>query len=262
MPSSNKIIYKIENLTKTFKSEKGKIDALSDVSFDVKEGETVVIVGPSGCGKSTLLRIFARLIEPTKGKINFQNGFNSSLVNSEFGFVFQDPTLMPWRTVMDNIVLSLEVKGENKNEMYGKARKLIKFLNLEGFEKYYPSELSGGMSQRVAIARALINDPPVLLMDEPFSALDEIMRQKLDFELLNIKRKTNKTIIFVTHSILEAVILADEIIVLGLNPNTIIGSRVINLPEERMPKLLTEPLFFENVSEIRKILEAGLVFKN
>ena len=255
MISTNKIIYRVENLTKTFESEKERIDALSNVSFEVKEGEIVVIVGPSGCGKSTLLRIFSRLLEPTKGKIIFQDKISSDLKNSEFGFVFQDSTLMPWRTVIDNIVLPLEIKGEDKKEMYEKAIKLLRLFNLERFEKYYPSDLSGGMSQRVAIARALINNPTVLLMDEPFGALDEIMRQKLDFELLNIKRKTNKTIIFVTHSILEAVILADKIIVLGLNPNTVIGSKIINLPEERTPKLLTETVFFENVTEIRKILE-------
>lgn len=262
MSSSEKIIYKVENLTKTFESEKGRIDALLDVSFEVREGEIVVIVGPSGCGKSTLLRIFARLIEPTKGKIILQDRIDSSSKNSEFGFVFQDPTLMPWRTVIENIILPLEIKGQDENEMYEKAKRLLRFLNLEGFEEYYPAELSGGMSQRVAIARALINDPPVLLMDEPFSALDEIMRQRLDFEILAIKRRTNKTIIFVTHNISEAVTLADKVIVLGLNPNIVIGSKMIILPEERTPELLTETVFFENVIEVRKILEKGLVFKN
>lgn len=258
---SNKIIYKVENVTKTFESEKGSIDALSDVSFEVKERETVVIVGPSGCGKTTLLRIFAHLIEPTKGKIIFQDRINSNSENTEFGFVFQEPTLMPWRTVIENIILPLEITEKNKNEMQEKAGKLLNLLGLNNFGEYYPDELSGGMSQRVAIARALISDPAVLLMDEPFSALDEIMRQRLDFELLNLKRKTNKTIIFVTHSILEAVILADKIIVLGLNPNTVIGNKIVNLLE-RTPKLLTDPLFFENVAETRKILERGLTVQN
>lgn len=258
---SSKIIYKVENVTKTFKSEKEEVDALFRVSFDVKKGETVVIVGPSGCGKSTLLRIFARLIKPTSGEIKSQDKFSLHFTNSAFGFVFQEPTLMPWRTVIDNIILPLEIKYENKNKMHEKGIQLLKLLNLEKFEKYYPAELSVGMSQRVAIARALISNPAVLLMDEPFSSLDEIMRQRLDFELLNIKRKTNKTIIFVTHSIFEAVILADRIIVLGLNPNTVVGSRMINLPE-RTPKLLTNPLFFENVAETRKILEKGLVLGN
>jgi len=261
MHSSNKIIYKVENLTKTFKSKKGSIDALSNVSFEVEEGETVVIVGPSGCGKTTLLRIFAHLIEPTKGKVIFQDRISPNSVNSEFGFVFQEPTLMPWRTVIENIVLPLEIIGRNRNEIQERAEKLLNLLGLSNFRKYYPDELSGGMSQRVAIARALISDPAVLLMDEPFSALDEIMRQKLDFELLNLKRKTNKTIIFVTHSISEAVILADKIIILGLNPNTVIGSRVVNLPD-RTPRLLTDSLFFENVVETRKILEKGLVVQN
>lgn len=258
MHFSNKIIYKVEDIAKTFESEKGSIDALSDVSFKVMEGETVVIVGPSGCGKTTLLRIFAHLIKPTKGKIISQHGISPNSVNSEFGFVFQEPTLMPWRTVIENIILPLEIIGRDKNEIRERAEKLLNLLGLSNFREYYPDELSGGMSQRVAIARALISDPAVLLMDEPFSALDEIMRQKLDFELLNLKRKTNKTIIFVTHSISEAVILADKIIILGLNPNTVVGSRVVNLPE-RTPRLLTDPLFFENVAETRKILEKGLV---
>ena len=261
MHSSNKIIYKVENLTKTFRSKKGSIDALSNVSFEAEEGETVVIVGPSGCGKTTLLRIFAHLIEPTKGKVIFQDRISTNSVNSEFGFVFQEPTLMPWRTVIENIVLPLEIIGRDKNEIQERAEKLLNLIGLSNFRKYYPDELSGGMSQRVAIARALISDPAVLLMDEPFSALDEIMRQKLDFELLNLKRKTNKTIIFVTHSISEAVILADKIIILGLNPNTVIGSRVVNLPE-RTPRLLTDSLFFENVVETRKIFEKGLAVQN
>ena len=261
MHSSNKIIYKVENVTKTFESEKGSIDALSNVSFEVNKGETVVIAGPSGCGKTTLLRIFAHLIKPTKGKIIFQDRISPNSVNSEFGFVFQEPTLMPWRTVMENIILPLEIIGRDKNEIQKRAEKLLNLLGLSNFRKYYPDELSGGMSQRVAIARALISDPAVLLMDEPFSALDEIMRQKLDFELLNLKRKTNKTIIFVTHSISEAVILADKIIILGLNPNTVTGSRVVNLPE-RTPRLLTDSLFFKNVAETRKILEKGLAVQN
>ena len=258
MTSSQKIIYKVENLTKTFETARGKIDGLFNVSFDVKEGETVVLVGPSGCGKSTLLRIFAHLIEPTKGKIIIKGKNDSHPKNSKFGYIFQRSTLMPWRTIIDNIVLPLEIKGEDKKTTYEKAKKLLRLLNLENFQKHYPIDLSGGMRQRVAIARALISDPPVLLMDEPFSALDEIMRQKLDFELLNIKRKTNKTIIFVTHSIFEAVILADKIVILGLNPNTVLGVKMIKLPERTL-KLLTSPVFFKNVAETRKILEKGLI---
>lgn len=260
MESSRKIIYKVEGITKTFITNRGRVDGLFNISFDVREGEIVVIVGPSGCGKSTLLRIFAHLIEPTKGRIIFQGKNNSHPKNSKFGYIFQRSTLMPWRTIIDNVLLPLEIKGENKKTMNEKANKLLRLLNLEKFQKHYPIDLSGGMRQRTAIARGLISEPPVLLMDEPFSALDEIMRQKLDFELLNIKRKTNKTIIFVTHSILEAVILADKIIILGLNPNTVVGEKLINL-RQRDPKLLTDPIFFKYVAETRKILEKGLVFK-
>jgi NitT/TauT family transport system ATP-binding protein len=261
MSSSKSILYKVENLTKTFITERGKVNGLLNASFDVKEGEITVIIGPSGCGKSTLLRIFAHLIEPTKGKIIFQGKNNSKPKNSKFGYIFQRSTLMPWRTIIDNVVLPLEINGEKKEIMNEKAIKLLRLLNLEKFQKHYPIDLSGGMRQRTAIARALISDPPVLLMDEPFSALDEIMRQKLDFELLNIKRKTNKTIIFVTHSILEAVTLADKIIILGLNPNTVIGEKLINFPKRTLD-LLTDQVFFKNVAETRKILEKGLIFSS
>lgn len=257
MASSKKILYSVKNITKTFVSESGKIDGLSNISFNVKEGEIVVLVGPSGCGKSTILRILAHLIKPTRGKISF-SGHAYNPKRSRFGYVFQHSTLMPWRTVVENIILPLEMRGEDKQTMYNAAERLLFILNLKKFEKHYPIDLSGGMRQRVAIARALISDPPVLLMDEPFSALDEIMRQKLDFELLRIKKRTNKTIIFVTHSILEAVTLADKIIIFGINPNTIVGQKIVNF-SERTPKLLSDPLFFKNVAETRLILEEGLL---
>lgn len=253
-PHNNKILYKVEAVTKTFESDREKIDAVLNVSFKVKKGELVVIVGPSGCGKTTLLRLLAYLIEPTKGKITFKDKVDSKSGKNRIGFVFQDPTLMPWRTVIDNIVLPLEIAGKERKEMHEEAVKLMKLLNLMGFERYYPAELSGGMSQRVAIARALMQNPLVLLMDEPFSALDEMIRQKLNFELLDLKRKANKTIVFVTHSILEAVILADRIIIMGLYPNTIIGSVTISLPK-RTPQLLSKPIFFQNVEKVRKIIE-------
>lgn len=258
MASSKKTLYSVKNITKTFVTERGKVDGLSNVSFNVKEGEIVVLVGPSGCGKSTMLRILAHLIKPSKGKISFF-GRADNPKHSKFGYVFQHSTLMPWRTVTENIVLPLEMGQEDKQTMDNQAERLLYILNLKRFEKHYPIDLSGGMRQRVAIARALISDPPVLLMDEPFSALDEIMRQKLDFELLRIKKRTNKTIIFVTHSILEAVTLADKIIIFGINPNTVIGKKLINLPE-RTPRLLTDPIFFKNVAETRQILEEGLSY--
>lgn len=247
MQSQSKYIYTVENLSKKFQSDSIATVALTNVSFRVKEGEFVVIVGPSGCGKSTLLKLLANLLKPTSGKIIFKD--------SGFGFVFQEPALMPWRTVIDNIILPLEIRGkEIKRKMYQKAATLLKILNLSRFAKYYPAELSGGISQRTAIARALITDPLVLLMDEPFSALDEILRLRLNFELLQLKRKTKKTIVFVTHNILEAVILADKIIIMGLNPNTVMDKIPIKF-EERTPKLLTNPRFFKTVEKIRKIID-------
>jgi NitT/TauT family transport system ATP-binding protein len=244
------LIYKIENVTKTFTSDTKKVTALSNVSFDIKEGELVVVVGPSGCGKTTLLKILADLLKPTKGRVTFSNSENSNKI----GFVFQESSLMPWRTVIDNVILPLEIKGnEEKSEMYKEAKKLIRLLSLDRFEKYYPSELSGGMGQRTAIARALVPDPEVLLMDEPFGALDELLRQRLNFELLDLKRKTNKTIVFVTHNIVEAVILADKIVVMGLNPNRVKGSLSINLPK-RTPEMLTSPIFLRYVERVRRLI--------
>lgn len=257
-----KIIYKIKDITKIYQTDSGKIKALSDISFNVREGELVVIVGPSGCGKTTLLRLLAHLSNPTKGSVIFKGNNNSRPQNSSFGFVFQEPALMPWRTVIDNIILPLEIKGkETKEVRYQKAIRLLKLLNLKGFEKYYPSQLSGGMSQRVAIARALITDPLVLLMDEPFSALDEIMRQKLNFELLSLKKQTGKTIIFVTHNITEAVILADKIIIMGLHPNTVIGILDI-IFFKRTPELLANSLFYKTITDVRKIIEKKHQWQN
>lgn len=245
------MLYKLEKISKTYQTDKGIINALNNISFTISQGEFVVLVGPSGCGKTTLLKILAYLIKPTSGKISFQNGEKTAKKN--IGFVFQEPTLMPWRTVLKNIILPLEMQHKQKDLMFKQATNLLKIVNLQGCEDYYPYQLSGGMGQRVAIARALINDPMVLLMDEPFGALDEMLRLKLNFELLNIKKKTRKTIIFVTHSIFEAVILADRIIILGQTPNTIRSSLKINFPK-RNSEMINHPLFYQYVRQVRKLM--------
>ncbi len=224
------------------------MEALKNVSFEVPKGKITVVVGPSGCGKSTLLRLLARVIKPTSGSIEFHWRHENPV-----GFVFQDPTLMPWRTVVGNIVLPIETDQPEKKGSTEKVGRLLKLLELEDCESLYPNQLSGGMKQKVAIARALIQDPEVLLMDEPFSALDETIRQKMNFELLRLKEKTGISGGFVTHNISEAVVLADYIIVLGIRPNTVRGKRLVRF-QKRNQRLLSSPAFFKELVKVRKMV--------
>ncbi len=250
--TNHETILELKNLDISFESKNQTTEALKDVSFDVKKNEFLGIVGPSGCGKTTLLNAIGGLLSLTSGKILYQD-FDVENI----GFVFQDSTLLPWRSVIDNIVLPLEIRQKlNKEKFYNKAKKLLKLVNLEKFEKSYPQELSGGMKQRVSIARALISDPLVLLMDEPFGALDEITRNKMNTELNKIWKKTNKTVIFVTHSIPEAVFLSQRVIVLSQNPGTVKEIIEINLPEKRDMEILKNKKYLNYLIQIRKILYA------
>ncbi|MDG6999579.1 MAG: ABC transporter ATP-binding protein, partial [Nitrososphaerota archaeon] len=212
---SSKTIISAQSLSKTYSSRsRAKLVALDNVSFEVNEGDFLSIVGPSGCGKSTLLKMIAGLVEPTKGEIYvFQNQVQEPI--SDVGFVFQSSLLMPWRTVLDNVLLPIELLHKDKKHFVDRAQELISLVGLAGFEKRYPRELSGGMQQRVAIARALIHNPSLLLMDEPFGALDEMTRDQMGIELLRITEKMGKTVLFVTHSIPEAVLLSDRVLVLS-----------------------------------------------
>lgn len=211
----------IKNLSKTFKTNNNlEVNALKNITLEIKENDFICIVGPSGCGKSTMLRIIASLENASEGIITYK-GKEITVPTSDIGMVFQNYSLLQWRTVLDNIALGLEFKGLSKNERRDIARKYLNMISMDKFEKAYPYELSGGMQQRVAIARALANNPDVLLMDEPFGALDAYTRILLQKELLNIWEKNKKTILFVTHSVDEAVYLADRIIVMGKNPGTI-----------------------------------------
>lgn len=211
----------IKNLSKTFKTNNNlEVNALKNITLEIKENDFICLVGPSGCGKSTMLRIIASLENASEGIVTY-NGKDITAPTSDIGMVFQNYSLLQWRTVLDNIALGLEFKGLNKNERRDIARKYLNMINMDKFEKAYPYELSGGMQQRVAIARALANNPDVLLMDEPFGALDAYTRILLQKELLNIWEKNKKTILFVTHSVDEAVYLADKIIVMSKNPGTI-----------------------------------------
>ncbi|OHD82852.1 MAG: ABC transporter ATP-binding protein [Spirochaetes bacterium RIFOXYC1_FULL_54_7] len=246
-------IISIRNVKKTYKTRNTELEALGDVSFDVFPGEFVSIVGPSGCGKTTLLKILAGLLPRTSGEIVVDPAnFN---IEREVGFVFQKPLLLHWRKVLDNVLLPIEILKIDRRSMVDKARSLLALVGLEGFEDRYPNELSGGMQQRVSIARALIHDPKLLLMDEPFGALDAITRERLNMELLQIWEKTKKTILFVTHGINEAVFLSDRVVVLTARPSRMAASLDIKLPRPRAQTVRTHPDFGRYALEIYKDLE-------
>ncbi|NJD78785.1 MAG: ABC transporter ATP-binding protein [Candidatus Methanoperedens sp.] len=209
------------------------IQALDNVNLEVKDEEFICILGPSGCGKTTLLRVIAGLDKPTSGEI-LLDGARIENPGQERGMVFQDYSLFPWRTVIDNIAFGLEVMGVDREKRYERAREYLKLLDLEKFENSYPYELSGGMRQRIAIVRAIINNPKLLLMDEPFGALDAQTRNVMQAELLRIWEKKHKTILFITHSVDEAVYLADRIVVMSGRPGTVKEIFNVVLPRPRI----------------------------
>lgn len=223
----------IKRVSRTFISKDHTIRALDDVSLEVRDEEFICILGPSGCGKTTLLRIIAGLDTPTAGEI-LLDGTRIEKPGQDRGMVFQDYSLFPWRTVIDNIAFGLEVLGVDKKERYESAREYLGLLGLEKFENSFPYELSGGMRQRIAIVRALINNPKLLLMDEPFGALDAQTRNNMQAELLHIWEKKHKTILFVTHSVDEAVYLADRVVVMSARPGTVKEVFNIDLPRPRI----------------------------
>ena len=225
-------ILEIRNVSKRFVSDKREVLAVDNITFNVRYNEFLSIVGPSGCGKSTLLRMIAGLEKPTSGEI-LMEGKKIEGPGAERGLVFQQYTLLPWRNVLDNVAFGLEIRGVPKRERYEIARRFIKMIGLEGFEEAYPYELSGGMQQRVAIARTLANNPKVVLMDEPFGALDTQTRTILQHELLRIWEKEKKTVLFVTHSVDEAIYLSDRVIVMTARPGRIKDIIPIDLPRPR-----------------------------
>ncbi len=227
----------LRDAAKQFNTVEGPIQALAPTNFAVREGEFAVLLGPSGCGKTTMLRMIAGLEEPTGGLVevggrNLWSGHtrdNQALAN--MGMVFQDPNLFPWLWIEDNIALPLKLRGMGKQERHERARELCRLVGIAGFEKRYPRELSGGMRQRAAIARALSYDPAILLMDEPFGALDAITRDAMNIELQRIWLETHKTVVLVTHSIPEAVFLADRVILLSARPGRI--QEIVDVPFAR-----------------------------
>jgi NitT/TauT family transport system ATP-binding protein len=219
------------------------VAAVSDVSFEVKPGRFVVLVGPSGCGKSSLLMMMAGLRLPTSGAILISGAPIDVPDPNRVGVVFQEPSLFPWLTAEENVEFPLALRGTAKKERRAKAQEALGLVGLEGFGKRHPHELSGGMKQRVSIARGLVQDPPVLLMDEPFAALDEQTRMTMGDELLRIWAATRKTIVFVTHSLTEAVYLADEVVVMSARPGRIVDRLEVTLPRPRTFEMLSGDTF-------------------
>jgi NitT/TauT family transport system ATP-binding protein len=255
------LIIDIQNVSKTFgDNRQSQTLALQDVSLSVHVGEFVSIVGPSGCGKSTLLRIMADLISPTQGMLTVNSKTpHQARLDRDYGIVFQSPTLYEWRTVLKNVELPLEIMHAAKEAWKARAARMLEMVGLEEFQHHYPWQLSGGMQQRVSIARALAFDPSLLLMDEPFGALDEFTRERLNMELLNIWEKTHKTVVFVTHSIAEAVFLSTRVIVMTPRPGKIAAVIAIDLPYPRSFETRESEHFFELVTVVRETLKEEFI---
>jgi NitT/TauT family transport system ATP-binding protein len=251
-------VVEAKGLGLTFKTADGDVVALSDVNLDIKRGEFVSFIGPSGCGKTTLLRVIADLEQPTSGTITV-NGTSpaDARVNRSYGYVFQAPALFPWRNIENNVALPLEIMGYGVADRRSRIQKTLELVNLEGFEKKFPWQLSGGMQQRASIARALAFDADLLLMDEPFGALDEIVRDHLNSELLKLWAATQKTIAFVTHSIPEAVYLSTKIVVMSPRPGRVTDIIESTLPAERPLEIRETPEFLAIAHRVRDGLRAG-----
>jgi NitT/TauT family transport system ATP-binding protein len=245
----------IAGVSKTFK---GGTTALRDIGLEIHPGEFVSLIGPSGCGKSTLLRIVGDLVAPTEGRV-VVNGKtpHQARLDRDYGIVFQDAVLYDWRTVAKNISLPLEMGGWDRRRRSARVAEMLSLVELEGFADHYPWQLSGGMQQRVSIARALSFSPALLLMDEPFGALDEMTRERLNAELLRIWEETRSTIVFVTHSIAEAVFLSTRVVVMSARPGRISELVEIDLPQPRTAATREEPRFFELVTAVREALHMG-----
>jgi NitT/TauT family transport system ATP-binding protein len=249
-------VVSIKGVAKQF--GRGGTIALQGIELEIAEREFVSLIGPSGCGKSTLLRIVGDLIQPSSGSV-VVNGkpARQARVDRDYGIVFQDPVLYDWRTVAKNIALPLEMARWPRRRRAERVREMLELVELGGFGNHHPWQLSGGMQQRVSIARALSFDPALLLMDEPFGALDEMTRERLNMELLRIWEQAGSTIVFVTHSISEAVFLSTRVVVMSPRPGRISDVIPIDLPQPRTAATREEPRFFELVTQVREALHLG-----
>jgi NitT/TauT family transport system ATP-binding protein len=246
-------VVEIKGLTKTF--PKGNVTALQEIDLQIEPGEFVSLIGPSGCGKSTLLRVIGDLTPPTQGTVEV-NGKPAprARADHDYGMVFQDSVLFDWRTVAKNVALPLEMLGWERAKRKERVDAMLQLVELHGFGDHHPWQLSGGMQMRVAIARALAFEPALLLMDEPFGALDEMTRERLNIELLEIWRRMQSTVVFVTHSISEAVFLSTRVVVMSPRPGRVAGIVDVDLPQPRTNDTREEPRFFELVTEVRELL--------
>ena len=246
------MLISVGGLSKVYRTREGNdIRALTDARFSIDEGEFVTVVGPSGCGKSTLLKILAGILRRTSGEVLLRQRPVDG-PSREVGVVFQAPVLLPWRNVLENVMLPVEIQGRDRAHYEGRARDYLKLVGLEGFERKYPNELSGGMQQRVGISRALVHEPALLLMDEPFGALDAMTREAMNLELLRIWQESRKTVLLVTHSIPEAVFLADRVIVMTPRPGRISEIIEIDLPRPRALEIINSAPFGRYVAAIRR----------
>jgi NitT/TauT family transport system ATP-binding protein len=248
--SNNEPMLTVRNLSAIFPNGNGGLQALDDLSFSVLPQQFLCVLGPSGSGKSTLLRIISGLLPPTQGKV-FYGDEHLTAPRHGVGFVFQKANLMPWRTVLSNIMLPLELQKIPASEAHKRAQELVELVGLQGFEGSLPRDLSGGMAQRVAIARSLVHDPDVLLLDEPFGSLDALTRERMGNELLRIWQVRRKTVVMVTHSISEALFLADRVLVLSPRPGRLRLDLEVTLPRPRDEEIMYTPEFGRLVSRLR-----------
>jgi NitT/TauT family transport system ATP-binding protein len=254
MPVSTEPFIRLKGVSKTYRSGKKEHLAVSDATFDVMPGELVSLVGPSGCGKSTLLKLLAGLHPHDGGELKMGSSTHSFDPARDVGMVFQAPLLLKWRRILENVLLPAEILGLAQKESRERAKELLALVGLAGFEEKYPYELSGGMQQRAAIARSLIHDPKLVLMDEPFGALDALTREKMNLELLRIWKEAGKTILFVTHGISEAVFLGSRVVVLTAGPARMADNFEIELPHPRTLDIKTHEHFGEYTRRIYRLL--------
>lgn len=249
-------VVSLDDVTKIFGEGSGnQTVAVKDIDLDVQAGEFVSLIGPSGCGKSTLLRLVGDLIGPTTGTVTINGkSAHQARLDQDYGIVFQAPVLYEWRSVIRNVQLPLELRGYDRSERDRRAREMLSLVELNGFERHYPWQLSGGMQQRAAIARALAIKPALLLMDEPFGALDEMTRERMNMELHDIWRRTETTVVFVTHSIAEAVFLSTRVVIMSARPGRIINVLDVELPIPRTYETREETGYFELVNDVRDSL--------
>jgi NitT/TauT family transport system ATP-binding protein len=241
----------ISGVSKTYRTRDGDVPSLKPLDFHINDGEFFVVVGPSGCGKSTLLKMISGLLPPSSGEI-LVDGKQVTEPHGNVGIVFQNALLLPWRSVLANVMLPIDMKRLPREQYRQRAMELLKLVGLEGFEKKLPWQLSGGMQQRASICRALVHDPRIMLMDEPFGALDAMTRERMNVELQRIQRETGKTILLITHSIPEAVFLGDRVLVMTERPGSIAAIYDVPLGRERSLDVMADPAFTQLVQQIRR----------